>query len=127
MQVQISCAGNLVDDPSLRYTPAGHAVTNFRVAVSDRFQDRTTGEWKDTPPAYVSVTFWRKLAENVAKTLHKGDQAVIVGRLQQRDHQTEQHDKRTTYEIEADAVGAGLAHSTATTTRNPRTAGTGNL
>lgn len=46
MQVQVS----LVEEPTLRFAPAGHAVSNVRVAVNDRTQDRATGEWKDTAP-----------------------------------------------------------------------------
>jgi len=46
MQVQVS----LVEEPTLRFAAAGHAVSNVRVAVNDRTQDRATGEWKDTAP-----------------------------------------------------------------------------
>jgi single-strand DNA-binding protein len=44
---QITIAGNLVDDPELRYTPTGQAVAKFRVASTPRFRDNASGEWKD--------------------------------------------------------------------------------
>ena len=55
---QITIAGNLVDDPQLRYTPTGQAVANFRVASTPRFRDNATGEWKygDTPSKRTSET-----------------------------------------------------------------------
>jgi len=81
MHVHTSLAGNLVEDPTYRITPAGHAVLNLRVAVNDRYQDHTTGEWKDGTTVYLTVTGWRRLAENTAESLHKGDGVLIIGQL----------------------------------------------
>jgi len=121
MQVHTSLAGNLVEDPTYRITPAGHAVVNLRVAVNDRYQDHTTGEWKDGDTVYLTVTGWRRLAENTAESLHKGDGVLIIGRLTQRDYTTGTGEKRTTYQLDADHIGASLAHATTTSTRNPKT------
>lgn len=123
MTIPTSFTGNLVDDPTLRSTPAGHAVTNFRVAITDRYRDPVTLEWKDNPTTYLTVTAWRRLAENIAETVHKGDQVLVVGRLRQREYETEDHTRRTTYEVEADAVGLGLAYAAAVVTRNPKAEG----
>lgn len=120
MQITTSLTGNLVEDPTLRFTPAGHAVTNLRVAVTHRTEDRSTGQWRDGDTTYLTVTAWRRLAENTAETLHKGDQVIIIGRLQQRTYQTDTGEKRTAHEIEADTIGAALSHATATLTRNNR-------
>jgi len=121
MQVHTSLAGNLVEDPTYRITPAGHAVVNLRVAVNDRYQDHTTGEWKDGDTVYLTVTGWRRLAENTAESLHKGDGVLIIGRLTQRDYETGTGEKRTTYQLDADHIGASLAHATIVGTRNPKT------
>jgi len=111
MQVHTSLAGNLVEDPTYRITPAGHAVVNLRVAVNNRYQDHTTGEWKDGTTVYLSATVWRRLAENTAESLHKGDGVLIIGRLTQRDYTTDTGEKRTTYQLDADHIGASLAHA----------------
>jgi len=96
-------------------------VVNLRVAVNNRYQDHTTGEWKDADTVYLSVTGWRRLAENTAESLHKGDGFLIIGRLTQRDYTTETGEKRTVYQLDADHIGASLAHATTVTTGNPKT------
>jgi hypothetical protein len=63
---QVVIVGNLTDDPELRYTPAGAAVANFRVAVNRRTRDES-GQWKDGETSFFRVNAWRSLAENVAE------------------------------------------------------------
>jgi len=46
-ETTITITGNLVDDPELRFTPAGQPVTKFRIASTPRYRDNATGEWKD--------------------------------------------------------------------------------
>ena len=64
--------GNLCNDPELRSTHDGKAVTNFTVAVS--WQD---GQGTD----YFNVSAWERRAENCAKYLHKGDRVAVSGRI----------------------------------------------
>ena len=61
---QITIAGNLVDDPELRFTPAGQPVARFRVASTPRFRDNSTGEWKDGDSLFLTCNVWRQAAEN---------------------------------------------------------------
>ena len=75
-----SVSGNLTKDPDLRWTNGGTAVTNLRVASSERIRDPKTHEWKDGPTAYFDVTAWGRLAENVCEVLQKGDRIVAEGR-----------------------------------------------
>ena len=70
---QITIAGNLVDDPELRFTPAGQPVARFRVASTPRFRDNATGEWKDGDSLFLTCNVWRQAAENVAETPAAGD------------------------------------------------------
>ena len=63
---QITIAGNIVDDPELRFTPAGQPVARFRVASTPRFRDNATGEWKDCDSLFLTCNVWRQAAENVA-------------------------------------------------------------
>ena len=120
MAIQIPFTGNLVADPELRFTPNGSAAANFRVASNERTLDRDTNEWKDGVTTYLTVNVWRGLAENVSETLKKGDQVVVIGRLKQREFETRDREKRTVYEVEADAVGVSLAYATATITKSSR-------
>jgi len=119
---QIIIVGNLTDDPELRYTPNGAAVVKFRVAVNRRFKDEA-GNWKDGETSYFTVNAWRTLAENVAETLSRGTRVVVAGRLQMRSWETQEGDKRTVVEIEADEIGPSLKWATARIERTPRSGG----
>jgi single-strand DNA-binding protein len=122
---QITIAGNLVDDPQLRYTPTGQAVANFRVASTPRFRDNATGEWKDGDSLFLSCTVWRQAAENVAESLQRGMRVIVQGRLRQRSYETKEGEKRTVYEIEVDEVGPSLRNASAKVTRSSRSTGGG--
>lgn len=116
---QVIIVGNLTDDPELRYTPNGAAVCKFRVAVNRRFRDEA-GQWKDGETSYFTVNCWRTLAENVAESLTRGTRVVVAGRLQWRSWETQDGEKRTTVEIEADEVGPSLRWATAKVERQGR-------
>src|SRR6478736_3852591 len=118
---QITIAGNLVDDPELRYTPTGQAVAKFRVASTPRFRDNASGEWKDGDSLFLTVSVWRQAAENVAESLTRGTRAIVSGRLRQRSYETKEGEKRTVYEIEADEVGPSLRNASAKVTKATRT------
>jgi len=111
--------GNLTDDPELRFTPQGVAVANFRIAVSPRFKD-ANGQWKDGETSYFRINCWRQLAENVAETFTRGSRAIVVGRLRMRSWETQEGEKRTVVEIEADEVGPSLKWATAKVERTSR-------
>ena len=119
---QVTIVGNLTDDPELRYTPNGAAVAKFRVAVNRRYKDQS-GEWKDGDTSYFTVNAWRTLAENVAESLTRGANVIVVGRLQQRSWETQDGEKRTVIEIEADEIGPSLRWATAKVERQSRSGG----
>ena len=113
-------AGNLTDDPELRFTQNGVPVANFRLAVNQRVKDQD-GTWRDGEASYFRVNVWRDQAENVAESLRKGNRAVVVGRLKTRSWETNEGDKRTVTEIDASEVAPSLKWAIATpekTTRN---------
>src|SRR5271170_1760558 len=122
---QITIAGNLVDDPQLRYTPTGQAVANFRIASTPRWQDRQSGEWKDGDSLFLSCNVWRQAAENVAESLQRGMRVIVQGRLRQRSYETKEGEKRTVYEIEVDEVGPSLRNASAKVTKSTRSGGGG--
>jgi single-strand DNA-binding protein len=96
----------LVEDPELRFTNTGTAVTNLQVAVTQRIQH--DGEWRDGDTSFLKVNVWRGQAEHLADSLAKGDRVMVTGRLRQRSWDTPDGDKRSVTEIEADEVGASL-------------------
>jgi single-strand DNA-binding protein len=103
--------GTLVEDPEVRFTHNGIAVTNLRVAVTQRVQQ--DGQWRDGDTSFFKVNVWRGQAENLADSLGKGDRVMVTGRLRQRTWETPEGDKRSVTEIEADEVGASLKFATA--------------
>jgi len=117
---QITIAGNLVDDPELRFTPAGQPVARFRVASTPRFRDNSTGEWKDGDSLFLTCNVWRQAAENVAESLQRGMRVIVSGRLRQRSYETKEGEKRTVYEVEVDDVGPSLRNASAKVNRVAR-------
>ena len=117
---QITIAGNLVDDPELRFTPAGQPVAKFRVASTPRFRDNSTGEWKDGDSLFLTCNVWRQAAENVAESLTRGMRVIVSGRLRQRSYETKEGEKRTVYEVEVDDVGPSLRNASAKVNRAAR-------
>ncbi|MEX5636445.1 single-stranded DNA-binding protein [Parafrankia sp. FMc2] len=104
----ITLIGNLVENPVLRITASGVSVCGFRLASTPRRFDRTEQRWVDGSTLYLRISCWRQLAENVAASLSRGDRALVVGRLRQNNYETQDGDRRVSYEIDAEAVAAEL-------------------
>ncbi|MET8481300.1 single-stranded DNA-binding protein, partial [Streptomyces clavifer] len=121
----ITVVGNLVDDPELRFTPAGAAVAKFRVASTPRVFDRQTNEWKDGEGLFLTCSVWRQAAENAAETLTRGMRVIVQGQLKQRSYEDRDQVKRTVYEIDVYEVGVSLARASAKVTKNPAGGGRG--
>ena len=92
--------GNLGRDPEVRYFQDGTAVANFTVATSRRWKDRASGEQKEQTEWHRVVAF-RRLAEICGEYLHKGKQVYIEGRLQTREWEDKDGNRRWTTEIVA--------------------------
>ena len=120
---QITIAGNLVDDPELRFTPAGQPVARIRVASTPRFRDNASGEWKDGDSLFLTCNVWRQAAENVAESLQRGMRVIVSGRLRQRSYETKEGEKRTVYEVEVDDVGPSLRNASAKVAKVSRSGG----
>lgn len=113
----ITVCGNLVDDPELRFTPAGAAVAKFRVASTPRVFDKQSNEWKDGEGLFLSCSVWRQAAENVAESLTRGMRVIVQGRLKQRSYEDREGVKRTVYELDVEEVGPSLKSATAKVTK----------
>jgi single-strand DNA-binding protein len=94
--------GNLTRDPELRSTPSGTPVCKLRVAVNSR-RKNASGEWEDKPN-YFDVTVWGAQGENCATYLSKGRPVAIEGRLDWREWETQEGQKRQAVEIIANSV-----------------------
>src|ERR1700748_1296275 len=122
---QITIAGNLVDDPELRFTPAAQPVARFRVASTPRCRESAPNEWKDGDSLFLTCNVWRQAAENVAESLQRGMRVIVTGRLRQRNYETKEGEKRTVYEVEVDDVGPSLRNASAKVNRASRGSGEG--
>lgn len=114
----VTLIGNLVDDPELRFTPAGMAMAKVRFAVNRRYQDRN-GEWQEDT-SFFGGTLWREAAENAAESLQKGTRVIVTGRLEQRNWETQEGEKRSVVEVAIDEIGPSLRWATAAVTKSPR-------
>jgi len=97
---QAILVGNLGRDPEVRYTPDGKAVANFSIATSEQWRDKDSGERKEKTEWHRIVAFGR-LGEICGEYLSKGKQVYIEGRLQTRDWEDKDGNKRYTTEIVA--------------------------
>ena len=95
--------GNLGADPEMRYTPAGDAVATLRLATTDTWKDKTTGEKKEATEWH-RVVLWRKLGEIAGQYLKKGAQIYIEGSLKTRKWQDKEGADRYTTEIVGDTM-----------------------
>lgn len=94
--------GNLGQNPELKYTPAGLAVTSFNIATNESWTDKAGQKQERT--TWHRIVVWGKLAENCAQYLAKGRQVYIEGPVHERDWQDKDGQKRTSREITAQVV-----------------------
>ncbi|QGH74542.1 single strand DNA binding protein [Arthrobacter phage Kuleana] len=119
-ETTLTLIGNLTNDPELRFTPSGSAVSNFTVAATPRTFDRQANEWKDGETLFLRCSLWREAAENVAESLVKGMRVILTGRLKSRSYETKEGEKRTVIELEVDEIGPSLRYANAKVTRTAR-------
>jgi single-strand DNA-binding protein len=94
--------GNLGRDPELRYTQSGQAVANFTLATNEQWKDRDGNAQERVEWHRIAV--WGKQAENCAQYLQKGRSVYVEGRLQTREWEDKEGQKRRTTEIHAQTV-----------------------
>ena len=85
--------GNLTRDPEMKYLPSGSAVTNFGLAMSEKYTDRESGDLKETV-CFVDVEAWGRQAEVANEYLSKGSPVFIEGSLKFDSWETPEGEKR---------------------------------
>jgi single-strand DNA-binding protein len=100
---KVILVGNLGRDPELRYTQGGQAVANFTLATTDRFSGKDGGERQERTEWH-RIVAWGRTAELCAQYLSKGRSVYVEGRLQTREWEDKEGQKRRTTEIVALSV-----------------------
>lgn len=100
---KVTLIGNLGADPETRYAPSGDAICNLRIATTDVWKDKTSGERREATEWH-RVVFFGRVAEVAAQYLRKGSQIYVEGRLQTRKWQDKDGQDRYTTEIRGDEM-----------------------
>jgi len=95
--------GNVTRDPEMRTTTSGQQVLTLGVATNERWKDKSSGEDRERTEFH-NVVIWGELADEVSRTLKKGNRVYASGRVQTRSWETQSGAKRTTTEIIADQI-----------------------
>ncbi len=116
--------GRLTRDPELRYTGNNTAVATFSIAVNRPFTSQSGEREAD----FINIVVWRKQAENVKNYLAQGSQVAIDGRIQTRNYDDQNGNKRYVTEVVADNVeflgskrteGSSMPNENSFTASNP--------
>lgn len=112
-----SVTGYVATQPRKGMTRSGTKTLTFRIGWTPREVSRQTGEWADLPSSFASVTCYRKIAENAASCLRKGDPIVLKGTLRVREYADQAGARRNSVDVVADFLGHDLAKGTSSFTK----------
>ena len=128
MSDTILIRGFTASDPALSTLPNGVPVVNFRLASTPRWQD-ATGTWKEGTTNWYTVKAYRRLAQNIATSIEKGQPLVVSGRQRISRWNREDGTQGTTVEVDALGIGHDLNYGTSTFARTveKRTVNEGSL
>ncbi len=121
-EAQISLTGYVATQPRFWKTTSGATKVTMRVAWTPRYIHRVTGEWTDGITSYVTVICWRKLGDNVALCIRKGDPVLVKGRLSIRPYEKDGI-SRIVVEVDASSVGHDMSRGAAHFQRTKRAPG----
>ncbi len=100
---RVELIGNLGQDPELRNTPQGSSVCTLKVATSESYKDKNSGEWKDVTDWH-RVVLWDNLAEYASKNLKKGSKIFTEGKIKTRNYEDKEGINRYITEIVANSL-----------------------
>lgn len=104
---RITIEGRLGEDPTLRFTPSGKAVSEMRIVASDKRKNEQ-GEWEDVATLWITATIWGEYAEHVAESFKKGESILVTGKLKTDSWTTDDNEKRSQIKVDASEVGIPL-------------------
>jgi single-strand DNA-binding protein len=108
-EAYFSVTGYVATDPKGGYTRDGTRTLSMRVGWTPRRLDRTTGDWVDQPSSFISVQCFRRVAENGAFSLRRGDPIVLKGTLRVREYSDQAGAKRISVDVVADTIGHDMS------------------
>lgn len=116
---EVTVVGTVLTEPKRRKVEkTGQSVTTFLVIANSRRFDRERNEWVDGPYFRIRVNCWRRLADNVAKSVFVGEPVIAKGRITTDDWEDENGQRRTQFEMEAWAIGHDLSRGTTVFTKS---------
>jgi single-strand DNA-binding protein len=108
-EAYFSVTGYVATDPKAGYTRDGTRTLSMRVGWTPRRLDRATGDWVDQPSSFISVQCFRRVAENGAFSLRRGDPIVLKGTLRVREYSDQTGAKRISVDVVADTIGHDMS------------------
>jgi single-strand DNA-binding protein len=112
-EAQLSVTGYVANEPEYSVVGSGIPKLTMRVAWTTRRREPSTGEWVDGNTSFVRVTCWRRLADNLATCLRKGDPVLLRGRLDVRPFTGKDGVRRVSVDVEANSLGHDLSRGVA--------------
>ena len=112
-EAQLSVVGYVASEPQFRRVGNGIPKLTMKVAWTTRRIDSATGEWVDGNTSFVRVTCWRRLAENLATCLRKGEPVMLRGRLDVRPFTGKDGIRRVSVDVDASYLGYDLTRGVA--------------
>jgi single-strand DNA-binding protein len=122
-EAQFSVVGYVASEPQYNRVGNGIPRLTMKVAWTTRRVDPSTGEWVDGNTSFVRVTCWRRLAENLATCLRKGEPVMLRGRLDVRPFTGKDGVRRNSVEVDASYLGYDLTRGVASFRRVWETTG----
>lgn len=113
----VTLVGNTTRDWELRFSAAGTAIASGGIAVNNR---RKVGDEYEDESHFFNLTCFGSLAENVCESVPKGTRIVVAGRLQFRQWESQEGDKRSAVDVVVDSIGPDLRWATAQVTKTEK-------
>ncbi len=116
----ITVVGNATADAEIRYLASGVACCRWTIASTPRV--KRDGEWADGETVFYRCTAWRQLGESAVETITRGMRLIVQGRLIVRSYEKD-GERRTSIELDVEAVGPELRYATAKVMKAERSSG----
>ncbi len=117
-EAYFSVTGYVATQPRLGFTRNQVPTLSLRIGWTPRRRDQRTGDWADEPSSFATVMCYRKVAENAAACLRKGDPIIVKGTLRTREFEDASGGKRVSVDVLADSIGHDLSRGISMFTRS---------